>query len=154
MEKIKRGFTPTPNFGVSLWSKRGFTLVELLVVIAIIGLLSGMLVISIPNIKAKARDSERVSDISSIATALALYHGDFNAYPSWTDGGYIDGSADPLSVALKNAGTMTVVPADPLDTGDYRYYYQSIDGKDYYLEYYLETNSISGKDKGKNYFIP
>ena len=129
----------------------GFTLVELLVVIAIIGLLTGMLLISIRHIKAKARDAQRISDISSVSTALTLYHNDFNAYPIYD--GYITGN-DTLSLALKDAGTIRSVPTDPLNEGSYRYYYQGTDGTDYYLEYYLETDSIYGKSRGRNYFVP
>lgn len=41
----EKGFTPTPKlFGVSLRSKRGFTLIEVLVVTAIIGLMSSFLI--------------------------------------------------------------------------------------------------------------
>jgi len=131
--------------------KKGFTLVELLVVIAIIGLLTTMVVISISHVKSKARDGQRVSDINSIATALSLYHNDENAYPIFD--GDITGT-DVLSSALESAGTISSVPIDPLNIGDYIYYYQSVDGSDYYLEYYLETNSVSGKDQGLNYIVP
>jgi prepilin-type N-terminal cleavage/methylation domain-containing protein len=131
--------------------KMGFTLVELLVVIAIIGLLSGMVVISIKNVKAKARDSQRVSDMNTIITALNMYHNDFNAYPIFD--GYIT-NTDALSTMLKNAGATSALPIDPSNSGNYRYYYQSIDGEDFYLEYYLETNSIRGKNQGMNYMVP
>jgi prepilin-type N-terminal cleavage/methylation domain-containing protein len=131
--------------------KMGFTLVELLVVIAIIGLLSGMVVISIKNVKAKARDSQRVSDMNTIITALNMYHNDFNAYPIFD--GYIT-NTDALSTTLKNAGATSVLPIDPSNSGNYRYYYQSVDGEDFYLEYYLETNSIRGKNQGMNYMVP
>lgn len=131
--------------------KKGFTLIELLVVIAIIGLLTAMVVISISHVKSKARDSQRVSDIRSIATALSLYHNDENAYPIFD--GDITGT-DALSSALKSARTISSVPFDPLNINDYRYYYQSVDGSDYYLEYYLETNSVSGKNQGLNYIVP
>jgi type II secretion system protein G len=132
-------------------NKLGFTLVELLVVIAIIGLLSGMVVISIKSVKSKARDSQRVSDMNTIVTALNMYHNDFNAYPIFD--GYVT-LTDALSVALKNAKTVSTLPIDPLNTGNYRYYYQSVDGEDFYLEYYLETNSIKGKNQGMNYLVP
>ena len=55
-----------------LIKNKGFTLVELLVVVAVLGLLSGMVVISITHVKAKARDSQRVADINSLGTALGL----------------------------------------------------------------------------------
>jgi prepilin-type N-terminal cleavage/methylation domain-containing protein len=138
----------------------GFTLVELLVVIAIIGLLSGMVVISISNVKAKSRDAERVSEINSIATALGLYHNDHNVYPIY-DGDVTGEAGDVLSTDLETDGYITNVPTDPVnnDSGDcgslsgYRYYYQS-DGTDFYLGYCLETNSIHGKAQGENYYVP
>ncbi|MFZ5559663.1 MAG: type II secretion system protein [Patescibacteria group bacterium] len=139
--------------------ERGFTLVELLVVVAIIGLLVGMLVISIKGIKAKARDTQRVADINSYATALGLYHNDYNTYPIYD--GYIT-RTDSLSTALINAEIMNNPPLDPLNQDSvgcgslsgYHYYYRSTDGRDYYLGYCLETDSIHGKSKGENYFIP
>ncbi|MDP2860159.1 MAG: hypothetical protein Q8N98_00395, partial [bacterium] len=61
---------------------------------------------------------------------------------------------DALSIALKGAKTVSTLPRDPLNTGNYRYYYQCVDGEDFYLEYYLETNSIKGKNQGMNYLVP
>ena len=43
------GFTPTPNFGVSLRSKRGFTLIELLISIFIIVMMSGLFMVNYHN---------------------------------------------------------------------------------------------------------
>ena len=138
---------------------KGFTLVELLVVLAIIGLLSGMVVISVRNVKAKSRDAERVSEINSIATVLSLYHTDHNRFPVFD--GYITGT-DALSLTLEGTNYITEVPVDPLNNDSsecgslsgYRYYYQSLDGSDYYLGYCLETNSVHGKAKGENSFVP
>jgi len=135
-----------------LIKNKGFTLVELLVVVAVLGLLSGMVVISIKHVKAKARDSQRVADINSLGTALGLYHNDFNTYPIYD--GYIEDQGNALATALTTAETIVAVPTDPLNTGDYRFYYQSVDGSDYYLEYYLETDSVSGKSSGLNYTVP
>jgi len=55
---------------------KGFTLIELLVVIAIIGLLSGVVLVSLNSVRAKARDVVRVSDMKSFRTALELYAND------------------------------------------------------------------------------
>ncbi len=132
-------------------TKKGFTLVELLVVVAIIGLLGGMVVISIKSVKAKTRDTQRITDINSINTVLNLYHTTYFVYPIFD--GYITGT-DDLSTTLKNSTLINVVPTDPLNNGNYRYYYQSTDGQDFYLEYYLETNSITGKNAGQNYIVP
>jgi len=130
---------------------KGFTLIELLVVVAIIGLLVSMITISVAKIKTRRQDVHRVSDIKSIQEALAMYNNNFRSYPIYD--GYITGS-DSMSNGLINENTIQKVPTDPINKGDYRYYYQSIDGSDYLIEYYLETNSIKGKLQGLNTAIP
>jgi prepilin-type N-terminal cleavage/methylation domain-containing protein len=60
--------------------KRGFTLIELLVVITIIGLLSGMILVSLGGIRAKARDVRRMSDIRQIVLAMELAYSDDDQY--------------------------------------------------------------------------
>jgi prepilin-type N-terminal cleavage/methylation domain-containing protein len=59
----------------SLVSKRGFTLLELLIVISIIAILSLILIFALnpAEILRKARDTQRVSDLNTIKTALAVY---------------------------------------------------------------------------------
>ena len=56
-------------------SKRGFTLLELLIVIAIIAILSVILIVALNPAETlrKTRDSQRVSDLSSLKTALGIY---------------------------------------------------------------------------------
>ena len=64
-------------------SKSGFTLIELLVVIAIIGLLASVIMASLNNARAKARDARRLADLRQLQTALELYASDNNGgYPS------------------------------------------------------------------------
>lgn len=55
--------------------KQGFTLLELLIVIAIIAVLSVILVLVLDPAEAlrKSRDSQRMSDLSTVKTALGLY---------------------------------------------------------------------------------
>ena len=129
---------------------KGFTLIELLVVVAVIGLLVIVILIGINIIKAKSRDSRRVSDINSIMVGLTMYHNDNQVYPD--TGGVkieINGTSDALSQALISNGAMQSVPADPSNEGNYKY--QSLDNQtSYELEYYLETDSIQGKFQGLN----
>ncbi len=61
--------------------QKGFTLIELLVVIAIIGMLSSIVLGSLNSARQKARDAQRVSDLTQIRNALELYHSDNNSYP-------------------------------------------------------------------------
>ena len=112
-------------------NRKGFTLIELLVVIAIIGVLSTLAVVALNSARQKSRDAKRVSDIKQIQTALELYFGDQNGYPSTAaaiqlgDGTACTGPAacDTLSstngFAASAAGTtyMGSVPANPTPGG-------------------------------------
>ncbi|MBL7154893.1 MAG: type II secretion system protein [Candidatus Portnoybacteria bacterium] len=137
------------------YKQKGFTLIELLVVIAIIALLAVLVLFSIENIRAKSRDTRRVTDIKSVQEGLAMYHNDYQLYP--VADGYITGS-DAVSNALVADGVMRAVPIDPLNKTMkgviYKYYYQSVQGKTYLIEYYLETDSVQGKSQGLNTAVP
>lgn len=56
-------------------SKKGFTLLELLIVIAIIAILSVVLIVALNPAETlrKTRDSQRISDLASLKTALGIY---------------------------------------------------------------------------------
>ncbi len=66
---------------------KGFTLIELLVVIAIIGVLSGLVLVSLGGARSKARDVARQSDVRQIAAAMELQYSDDGQYPLTTIGG-------------------------------------------------------------------
>src|SRR5574343_955876 len=64
-------------------SKKGFTLIELLVVIAIIGILSGMIIISMNVAINASKDAKRKSDIGTLQRSLMVYGvQNNNTYPS------------------------------------------------------------------------
>ncbi len=109
-------------------AKAGFTLIELLVVIAIIGILAGVILSSFTDSRKKARDAKRLTELHSIETALELYYGAHNYYPSNqvialdtsrgnSDDGVVNnwGSQSNLQV-LVTEKFLSVLPIDPLNT--------------------------------------
>ena len=53
--------------------QKGFTIVELLVVIAVIGILATIALVSYRGVQAKARDTERKTEVQAIADGIKLY---------------------------------------------------------------------------------
>jgi len=133
----------------------GFTLIELLVVVAVIGLLATVVLFSLKDIKEKSRDARRVGDIKSIQEALGMYNNNYQFYPIFD--GYITGD-DTMSTALNDDLLISKTPKDPIDGTIegvvYKYYYQSLQGKTYMIEYYLETDSIHNRPQGLNTVNP
>ena len=65
--------------------KKGFTLIELLVVIAIIGILTGIVIVSITGVRNRAYDAEIKQEISQIRTDAEVYYNDNNgSYSGYT----------------------------------------------------------------------
>jgi prepilin-type N-terminal cleavage/methylation domain-containing protein len=52
----------------------GFTIVELLVVIVVIAILAAITIVAYNGIQARARDTQRIQDIKTIAKAHELYN--------------------------------------------------------------------------------
>ena len=57
---------------------RGFTLIELLVVIAIIGVLAGVVLVSLSGVRSQERNTERSTDVATILNAVYQYALDNN----------------------------------------------------------------------------
>lgn len=76
------------NSRIRKFMKQGFTLIEILIVIAIIGILAGTLVIALNPARqfAKARDSQRESDLYGILSAILEYQAEHSGALPDTDG--------------------------------------------------------------------
>ena len=142
---------------------KGFTLIELLIVIAIIGILAGILFVSIGQSPlVKSRDTKRTADLQNLRLALTLYYTDNNQYPPTLAAlatTYVPATpVAPRSVTAMTA-TCTGAAASIADTGaitaggmgagNYNYKYSlSSNSQHFILQTCLEdgNNSVLGTD--------
>ncbi len=101
-----------------------FTLVELLVVIAIISILSTVMLIGSQGYLARARDSERITDLSQIRIALELYFNACRQYPATLSTSANNGC--PTGITF--GSFMSVIP-----TGNPSYGYAVNSGRSQYV---------------------
>jgi prepilin-type N-terminal cleavage/methylation domain-containing protein len=88
-------------------STKGFTLIELLVVISIIALLSSIVLSSLNNARAKAREAAQKVAIDQTKKALQLYWTDNGSFPADTEA-LVNGSY----ISAVDAGVLTYSPLD------------------------------------------
>jgi general secretion pathway protein G len=114
--------------------QKGFSLLELLVVIVIIILLGTISVIALNDQRAKARDSQRISDVRQITTALEFYRSDEGTYPA-VQAPIVLGVGNAVKLCSKSVGSfvsvatpcnpeavyMPNIPKDPLASQNYSY---------------------------------
>ncbi len=140
--------------------KTGFTLIELLVVIAIIGILAGMVLVSMTGARQKARDAKRQSDMRAVVSAQEMTYGTLGHYYQSAAGDYdaageviSDGTTTYLTVPQDpGGGTAVACVAAPVAGTAYSYSYCMLDNSAasgnfcYYarLEQKIQTN---GTDK-------
>jgi prepilin-type N-terminal cleavage/methylation domain-containing protein len=139
----------------------GFTLIELLVVISIIGFVLSAAAYVFNSVRMQSRDTLRVGNISTLTKALALYLNDAGQFPV-SNGECLSDASPIVAVALKNSKSIVFVPSDPMwpstlpgsfhsgtdyaagGAANFCYYYYSLNGSQFYLSYYLESNSKAG----------
>lgn len=137
-------------------NKKGFTLIELLIVIAVLAILTAAVVVVLnpAQLLAQARDSQRMSDLDTLKSSIALYLTDVaspslgaasTCYPSNVSVGATCGgrhfgaiTATPTTsraingtgwvpVAFSNISAGTPISALPLDpTNSTTYYYSYV----------------------------
>lgn len=70
-----------PRITKRISGTRGFTIVELLIVIVVIAILAAISVVAYQGIQERARDSQRLQDVKTIAKALEMYYLDNGRFP-------------------------------------------------------------------------
>lgn len=102
--------------------KKGFTLIELLVVIAIIGILAGIVLVSLGTARSKARDAQRQSTIRQINSAMEMCYDDANCgggSEKYITGGDFGCTSYPCVIEGKGISGYLTIPTD--STKDYMY---------------------------------
>lgn len=128
---------------------KAFTLVELIVVITILAILGTIAFISLQWYSTDARDSTRISDLSSMKTSLEVFHLDAWKYPvptNWVDITYswwvVWTQWSFWESVFSNVNKLDKIPTDPLTNKEYTYSITS-NKNEFELAWLVEWDNIS-----------
>ena len=149
--------------------RSGFTIVELLIVIVVIAILAAISIIAYTGIQGRAKDTQRLQDMSTIVRALEAYKIVNGRYPSQVGtpdaGGWeitSDGTSATnfLSILKSNQTGITTVPVDPTNStvsgtvgSGFRSPHRSFNNWVYFYAYYAAGTSGCDSARGQFYVL-
>lgn len=125
----------------------GFTLIEVMTVITIIGILMAILLTTLFQARKEARDRSRAAELEQLKLSLKLYKEATGDYPDDTSYLSSDGVDITNSDFVADLAPYTAVAyEDPLNTGNYKYWYDSHFqcGSDSYIVVGAESLEVEG----------
>ena len=91
-----------PSF--SFRKRSGYTFLDLFIAIIIIAILAVGLLLLFSNMREKARDSQRMSDVQTLKQAVEQHYADQSYYPA----------PEAVSQAITDKQFINTIPSDPL----------------------------------------
>jgi len=123
---------------------KSFTLIELLIVIAIIGILAGILIVSMTSATNSANDARRKADINQLVKAITIIKTTDGSLPTETNAncklGSTNSSENCSGIQAKLTTQGIAIPKDPV-SGNY-YTYNRVSADDFTLTGTM-SNSVS-----------
>lgn len=128
------------NMNIKEKQEAGFTLLELLIVVSVIAILSVALVLVLNPAETlkKSRDAQRISDLSTIKTALGIYLTSTSTpvmgvcsatkssttTPAFLTDGATTNWIDVNLNSLTGGSPISNLPRDPVNSGEFAYLYK------------------------------
>lgn len=112
---------------ISSKKAKGFTIVELLIVIVVIGILATLVIVTFAGIQKKGRDSQRQTDINSVASHVEAFYAQFGYYPTHADittASFLSANMkglDPEALKDPKGAALTIIAGATPDGDQYSY---------------------------------